>query len=66
VLHFLPPYCPHLDPIERWWALMHENVTHNWDFKIFRAFRRAIIAFLRHEVPRQGKRFRDRITTISA
>ena len=22
VLHFLPPYCPHLDPIERLWALM--------------------------------------------
>ena len=66
VLHFLPPYCPHLDPIERLWALMHENVTHNRDFKTFRAFRRAIITFLRYEVPRQGKRFRDRITTISA
>jgi hypothetical protein len=29
VLRFLPPYCPHLDPIERLWGLMHENVTHN-------------------------------------
>ena len=29
VLHFLPPYCPHLDPIERLWVLMQENVTHN-------------------------------------
>ena len=28
VLRFLPPYCPHLDPIECLWALMHENVTH--------------------------------------
>ena len=33
VLHFLPPYCPHLDPIERLWALMHENVTHNRDLQ---------------------------------
>jgi len=32
VLRFLPPYCPHLDPIERLWALMHENVTHNRDY----------------------------------
>src|SRR5271166_432081 len=33
VLRFLPPYCPHLDPIERLWALMHENVTHSRDHK---------------------------------
>jgi hypothetical protein len=62
VLHFLPTYCLHLDSIERLWALMHENVTHNRDFKTFRAFRREIITFLRYEVPRHWKRFRDRIT----
>ena len=22
-LHFIPAYCPHLDPIERLWGLMH-------------------------------------------
>ena len=26
-LHFIPAYCPHLDPIERLWGLMHKNVT---------------------------------------
>ena len=26
--HFIPTYCPHLDPIERLWGLMHKNVTH--------------------------------------
>jgi transposase len=62
VLHFLPPYCPHLDPIERLWALMHENVTHNRDYKTFAEFRREVIKFLRHTVPKQWKRFRDRIT----
>ena len=62
VLHFLPPYCPHLDPIERLWALMHENVTHNRDYKTFNEFRREILKFLRQTVPKQWKRFCDRIT----
>ena len=61
VLHFLPPHCPHLDPIERLWGLMHENVTHNRDYKTFNQFRREILKFLRHTVPRRWKRFRDRI-----
>src|SRR5271166_1559775 len=30
-LHFIPAYCPHLDPIERLWGLMHKHVTHNAD-----------------------------------
>jgi transposase len=62
VLHFIPPYCPHLDPIERLWGLMHQNITHNRDYKTFRQFRRAIIQFLRHTVPKNWHRFRDRIT----
>ena len=62
VLHFLPPYCPHLDPIERLWGLMHENVTHNQDYKTFAEFRMEIIKFLRHTVPRGWKHFCDRIT----
>jgi transposase len=28
-LHFIPAYCPHLNPIERLWGVMHRNVTHN-------------------------------------
>ena len=28
-LHFIPSYCPHLNPIERLCGLMHRNVTHN-------------------------------------
>jgi transposase len=28
-LHFIPSYCPHLNPIERLWGLMHRNITHN-------------------------------------
>jgi transposase len=62
VLHFLPPYCPHLDPIERLWGLMHEHITHNRDYKTFAEFKTEIITFLRHTVPRGWERFRDRIT----
>ena len=28
-LHFVPAYCPHLNPIERLWGVMHKHVTHN-------------------------------------
>jgi transposase len=62
VLRFLPPYCPHLDPIERLWGLMHENVTHNREYKTFKEFRREILKFLRHTVPRGWEQFCDRIT----
>lgn len=29
ILHFLPPYCPNDNPIERVWRDLHENVTRN-------------------------------------
>jgi transposase len=28
-LHFLPTYCPHRNPTERLWGVMHKNITHN-------------------------------------
>ena len=27
-LHYLPPYSPNLNPIERLWKIMHETVTY--------------------------------------
>jgi len=62
VLHFIPPYCPHLDPIERCWGMMHRYVTHNRDYPTFREFRRAILKFLRSTIPKNWEFFRDRIT----
>ena len=41
---------------------MHENVTHNRDYKTFSEFRTEIITFLRYTVPRHWSRFCDRIT----
>jgi transposase len=62
VLHFIPTYCPHLDPIERCWGLMHRYVTHNRDYPTFREFRRAVLKFLRWTIPQKWAFFRNRIT----
>jgi transposase len=51
-LHFIPAYCPHLDPIERLWGLMHRNITHNKCYEKFADFKNAILNFLSEEVPR--------------
>jgi transposase len=34
-LHFVPAYCPHLNPIERLWGLMHRHTTHNKCYSSF-------------------------------
>jgi transposase len=61
-LYFIPSYCPHLDPIERCWGVMHEHVTNNRSYETFAQFRSAILRFLRRTVPKKWDRFRDRIT----
>jgi transposase len=45
VLHFLPPYSPNLNPIERLWKVMNEYVRNNRYFKTAREFRHDIMAF---------------------
>ena len=61
-LHFIPTYCPHLDPIERLWGLMHRNVTHNRCHATFTDFSSAILTFLRQDVPRNWHRYCDQVT----
>lgn len=51
-LHFIPPYSPHLNPIERLWGLMRKNVAHNRCHATFSGFCDAMLGFLREEVPR--------------
>jgi len=50
-LHFIPSYCPHLNPIERLWGLMHRNVTHNKCYATCAQFADATLGFLRETVP---------------
>ena len=61
-LHFIPPYCPHLNPIERLWAVMHKHVTHNKCYPTCALFADATLGFLREKVPRNWANFRDTVT----
>lgn len=61
-LHLLPPYCPHLNPIERLWGVMHKAITHNRCSRSFAAFQVEILTFLRRTVPQNWAAFRDAIT----
>lgn len=46
VLHFLPPYCPDHNPIERVWLDIHAAVTRNHRCRTMRALGTAVIRFL--------------------
>lgn len=45
-LHFLPPYSPNLNPIERVWKWMKERVMYNTYYEDFMDFRNAVLGFL--------------------
>ncbi len=61
-LHFIPPYCPHLNPIERLWGLMHKNVTHNRCYATFDGFCDAMLGFLKEDVPRDWDTLCDSVS----
>jgi transposase len=61
-LHFLPAYCPHLNPIERLWGLMHKHVTHNKTYPTCANFAEAMLDFLRQNVPRNWQSFSETVT----
>ena len=58
----LPPYCPHLNPIERLWAVMHQHVTHNRAYPSQKQFTEAILKFFRKTIPKQWTGFRTQVT----
>jgi len=58
----LPPYCPHLNPIERLWAVMHQHVTHNRAYPTQKQFTEAILKFFRKIIPKQWPDFRTQVT----
>lgn len=45
VLHFLPPYSPNLNPIERLWKWMKERTIYNTYYEYFEDFKNAIFSF---------------------
>ena len=58
----LPPYCPHLNPIERLWAVMHQKVTYNRYYPTQKQFANAILRFFRKTIPSEWKVFRDQVS----
>ena len=61
-LHSIPTYCPHLNPIERLWGVMHRNITHNKCYGTCAQFADATLGFLREEVPRNWAVLCDQVT----
>ena len=61
-LHFVPAYCPHLNPIERLWGLMHRHTTHNKCYATFKDFSVAMLTFLRDDVPENWRNYCDQVT----
>ena len=62
VLHFVPAYCPHLNPIERLWGAMHKAITYNKCYATYAGFCQAVLGFLRNDVPAQWHALRDAVT----
>ena len=50
VLHFLPAYCPHLNPIERLWHILHNCVTRNKYHKTYSTFSEAVMTLCRQTI----------------
>jgi transposase len=45
-MHFLPPYSPNLNPIERLWKLMNEKILYNKYYEKFNEFKNEVLGFL--------------------
>lgn len=50
-LHFLPPYSPNLNPIERLWKVMNKHVRNNRFFTCAKEFRQKIDEFFQKTLP---------------
>ena len=60
-LHYLPAYSPNLNPIERLWKVMNENVRNNVFFTSAKHFRDAISEFFETTILKIGPSLRSRI-----
>jgi len=60
-LHYLPPYSPNLNPIERLWKVMNEHVRNNRYFSTAKEFREAIDDFFIKKLPCLAKTLGSRI-----
>jgi transposase len=50
IFHFLPPYSPNLNIIERFWKVLKMNVVYNKFYQKFDDFRIAVNNFFKNKV----------------
>jgi transposase len=60
-LHYLPPYSPNLNPIERLWKVMNEYARNNKYFATAKEFRSKIQLFFEKTLPEIGHSLNSRI-----
>jgi transposase len=60
-IQYLPPYSPNLNPIERLWKVMRENLTYNKVYSKFAEFTDAVGFFFNHKVQEITNELRSRI-----
>jgi len=60
-LHYLPPYSPNLNPIERLWKVMNEQVRNNQYFATAKEFRHQINHFFDDILPKIAESLNGRI-----
>lgn len=61
-IHYLPPYSPNLNPIERLWKVMREKSTYNRCYSNFEEFSQVIRKFFFEEIPKMSDILQKRIT----
>lgn len=61
-IHYLPPYSPNLNPIERLWKVLREKKTYNKCYEKFADFKNEIRKFFFEEIPKIKTMLMTRIT----
>lgn len=60
-VHYLPPYSPNLNPIERLWKVLREKKTYNKCYEKFVNFKAAIRGFFFEDIPKMKDELAKRI-----
>ena len=60
-VHYLPPYSPNLNPIERLWKILREKKTYNKCYEKFVNFKTAIRSFFIEDIPKMKDELARRI-----
>lgn len=60
-IHYLPPYSPNLNPIERLWKVLRERKTYNKCYEKFVTFKTAIRGFFIEDIPKMRDELTKRI-----